>query len=51
MKKYATKQLRLYPVPVAVRAKAYIWSRLIAWIAVSNPAEGIDIRLLQMFVV
>lgn len=33
-------------IPVAVRSKALICSRLIAGVAVWNPAKGIDICLL-----
>jgi hypothetical protein len=34
------------PIPAAVRSKVYVWSRLIAWIAGSNPAEGMNVGLL-----
>ena len=34
------------PKPVAVRSKAYICCRQIAWIVGSKPAEGMDVRLL-----
>ena len=35
---------------MAVRFKAYVCSHLIAGIAVSNPVEGMDVRLLCLFV-
>jgi len=38
-------------VPVAVRSKALVCSRLIPGIACSNPAESVDIRLLFVCVV
>jgi len=34
------------PIPVTVLSKVWIWSRLIARIAGSNPTEGVDVRLL-----
>ena len=33
------------PIPVVVRSKALIWGRLIAGVAGSNPAEGVDVSL------
>ena len=34
------------PIPMALRSKVQVCSRLIAGIAGSNPAEGMDLRLL-----
>jgi hypothetical protein len=36
-------------IPVAVRFKKRVWSRLIVQIAGSNPAEGMAVRLLCLF--
>jgi hypothetical protein len=36
---------------MAVRSKAYLYSRSIADIADSNPAEGMDVRLLCLLCV
>jgi hypothetical protein len=33
-------------MPKAVRSKAYVCCRQITWIVGSNPAEGMDVRLL-----
>jgi len=41
----------IQPVPVSVSSKANVCSRLIAGIAGSNLAEGMDIRLLRLFCV
>ena len=38
-------------IPLAVRSKARNCSRLIVMIAVSNPAEGLDVLLLCLFCV
>jgi len=35
-----------WPIPVAVRSKAYACGRSIAGIAVSNPSKGMDVCLL-----
>jgi hypothetical protein len=39
------------PVPVAARCKAEVCGRLVAGVACSNPAEGIDVCLLCLYVV
>lgn len=35
--------MKVVPVPVAVRSKAYVFDRLIVGIADSNPAVGMDV--------
>ena len=40
-----------WSMPVAVRSETYFCSRLIAGIAVSYPAEGIDVQLLRLLCV
>jgi hypothetical protein len=40
------QKLHFLPISVAVRTKAQVCSSLIAGIADSNPAEGMDVRLL-----
>ena len=37
---------RVGPIPVAARSKSWVCGRSIAGIEVSNPAEGIDFRVL-----
>jgi hypothetical protein len=39
------------PTSVAARSKAYVCGRLVAGVAVSNPAEGMDVCLLCFYVV
>jgi hypothetical protein len=39
------------PIPVVAQSKAYVWSRLVAGIAGSNPAQGMDVCLLCLYVV
>jgi hypothetical protein len=39
------------PIPVAARSKAYICGRLVAGVADSNPAWGMDVCLLCLYVV
>lgn len=39
----------IQPIPVAVQSKALVCDRLIAGTAGSNPAEGMDVRLLYLF--
>jgi hypothetical protein len=39
------------PIPVAARSKAYICSLLVPVMAGSNPAEGMDVCLLCLYVV
>jgi hypothetical protein len=39
------------PIPVAVRSKAYVCGRLVAGVAVSIPARGLDVCLLCLYVV
>jgi hypothetical protein len=39
------------PIPVAARSKAYVCGRLVAGIAVSNPAGDMDVYLLRLYVV
>ena len=36
------------PIPVAVRSKTWVFDRSLAGIAGSNPAGGMDVRLLWM---
>jgi hypothetical protein len=43
---YCLKNMYLLPIPVAVRSKAWVCSRLSAGIAGSIPAENMNIRLL-----
>jgi hypothetical protein len=38
-------------IPMAARSKAYVCGRLVARIADSNPARGMDIRLFCLYVV
>jgi hypothetical protein len=38
------------PIPVAVRSKAYIFSRLFSGITDLNPDEGMDIRFFVLVV-
>jgi hypothetical protein len=39
------------PIPVAARSKAYVCGRLVAGITGSNPARGMDVCLLCLYVV
>ena len=39
----------IQPILVAVQSKALVCDRLIAGTAGSNPAEGMDVRLLYLF--
>jgi hypothetical protein len=39
----------LIMIPVAMQSKAYICNRLVAGIAGSNPAEGMDVCLLCLY--
>jgi hypothetical protein len=39
------------PIPAAARSKAYVCGRLVAGIAGANPAEGMDVCLLYLYVV
>jgi hypothetical protein len=39
------------PIPVAVRSQAHFCGRLTAGIADSNPADGMDVRLLCLLCV
>jgi hypothetical protein len=41
----------LFPISMAIRSKAYVWSSLIAGVAGSNPPEGMDVRLLCLLCV
>ena len=34
----------MQPIPVAIRSKDVVYSRLTVWIAGSNRAEGIDVE-------
>jgi hypothetical protein len=38
--------LKLTPIPVAVRSKAWVCGRSLTRIVVSNPAEGMDVCLM-----
>jgi hypothetical protein len=37
------RYIRIKPIPVAARSKAWVSGCSLAWIAVSNPAGGIDV--------
>jgi len=39
------------PIPVAVRSEAYFCSRSIVGIAVSNPLDGLDVRVFSLLCV
>jgi hypothetical protein len=39
------------PIPVAARSKVLVCGRLVAGFAGSNPAEGMDVCLLYLYVV
>jgi hypothetical protein len=39
------------PIPVAARPRVYVCGRLVAGVAVSNPARGMDVCLLCLYVV
>jgi hypothetical protein len=39
------------PTSVSARSKAYVCARLVAGVAGSNPAEGMDVCLLCLYVV
>jgi len=41
----------LFPISMAERSEAYVWSSLIAGIAGSNPPEVMDVRLFCLFCV
>jgi hypothetical protein len=41
----------IWPTLVAARSKAYVCGRLVAGVAGSNPAEGMDVCLLCFYVV
>jgi hypothetical protein len=41
----------ILPIPVAARSKEYVCERLVAGIADSNPARGMDVCLLCFYVV
>ena len=43
--------IRQKKIPVVVRSKKYVWNRLLAGIEGSNPAEGMDARLLCLLCV
>jgi hypothetical protein len=43
--------IRQKTITVAVRSKKYVWNPLLAGIAGSNPAEGMDVRLLCLLCV
>ena len=43
--------IRQKTILVAVRSKEYVWNRLLSGNAVSNPAEGMDVRLLCLLCV
>jgi hypothetical protein len=39
------------PISVAARSKAYVFGRMVARVAGSNPIEGMDVCLLCLYVV
>jgi hypothetical protein len=39
------------PIPVATRSKTYVCGRLVAGVAGSNPARGIDVCILCLYIV
>ena len=41
----------LQPIPLAVWSKVYVWGRLIAGIAGSNPTDGRDVCLVYLLCV
>jgi hypothetical protein len=43
--------MNILRISVAVRSKAWVWSRLIAGITGSNPVEGMDVSLWCLFCV
>ena len=45
------RHLCVVPIPVAVRSNAWVYSRLTAGIADSNPAEGMDVHPLCLLCV
>jgi hypothetical protein len=39
-------EINVLPIPVAALFEAWVCSRLLAWLVVSNPTEGLDVCLL-----
>jgi hypothetical protein len=39
------------PIPMAAQSKALIYGRLVGGVTSSNPARGMDVRLLCLYVV
>jgi hypothetical protein len=48
---YESNEIVDWAIPVSVRSKAQVCGRLIAGIAGSNPAEGMDFCLLDLLCV
>jgi hypothetical protein len=51
MKQLVRRRVTSQPIPVAARSKAYVCGRLVAGIPGSNPARGMDVCLLCLYVV
>jgi hypothetical protein len=49
--KVVRKMLGCKPIPVASPSKAKVCGRLVAGVAGSNPAEGMDVYLLCLYIV